>query len=931
MATQLSPGVQVREIDLTNFIPATGTAGGATVGQFHWGPVNQYTIINDTNTLTSIFGKPTDANYVDWFSCSNFLAYTDNLNIIRVVDSTSDTPALNSSVDGSGFRVDNESHYVNLIASGSGSTEVFTARYPGVLGDSIKVSMCDAGTYDSWEYKYQFDFAPGTSEYAAALGSANDELHVVVVDEDGKFTGVPGEILERYSFVSKARDAKGLDNEPIFYGTVINNTSNYVWYFSPVTGSSYLDLLKSVESVTVGGTPGPTAGFGSNYGLPIITFTDDATGTPEDPAGTGAAGEAVLNDDGSITSIVITNPGTGYSASVSATITDSGEDATAQVTSLVGGVVTTVSPITEGNSYRTATVTVTDQGSGATATANLAATGVVKTVTLNNASTALGDGPHTATLTNVGGATSDATVSFDVATGTASNLQLTDAGAGYTGTTFTAVVALDGVADDVTVDIVIGYDLSTITVDTGGTDYGTASTIDVALTGGNPDTAATAAVTTVTSGVVAAITVTGGSGALYETAPTVAITPGGSGATVTAVIGDIGTPTEGQITSYVVTAGGTNYGNPAVTVAPGGSGATITLVTMADEDTAGTNWATNAADSSGNPVTFYSLKSVSDGAWASSLSGGADGADAAASDYIAGWNLFQNAEEVDVSLLFTGNGGGSDTNRTIIRHVIDNVCEIRRDCMVFFSPNLTDVLNETQPGAIANITDFVADPATGVNRNTSFAVCDSGWKMQYDVFSDKYRWIPLNADVAGLSARTETDFDAWWSPAGLNRGQIKNVVSLAFNPNKTSRDELYKKNVNSVVSFTGEGVVLYGDRTQLKKGSAFSYINVRRLFIVLEKSIARASRYQLFEFNDTFTRSQFVGMVEPYLRTVQAKRGIQNFRVVCDETNNTGEIIDRGEFVASIYIKPARSINFITLNFIAVRTGVEFSEVVGAV
>jgi phage tail sheath protein FI len=251
--------------------------------------------------------------------------------------------------------------------------------------------------------------------------------------------------------------------------------------------------------------------------------------------------------------------------------------------------------------------------------------------------------------------------------------------------------------------------------------------------------------------------------------------------------------------------------------------------------------------------------------------------------------------------------------------------------MVFFSPNLIDTLNKSQSEATRNVITFVTDPVLGINRDTSFAVCDSGWKLQYDVFSDKYRWIPLNADIAGLCAQTETDFDAWWSPAGLNRGKIKNIISLAFNPNKASRDELYKRNINSVVSFTGEGTILYGDRTLQVKNSAFSYINVRRLFIVLEKSIGRAAKYQLFEFNDTFTRNQFVGMITPYLRTVQAKRGIYDFKVVCDESNNTPDVIDSAQFIASIFIKPARSINFITLNFVAVRTGVEFSEVVGVV
>jgi phage tail sheath protein FI len=204
---------------------------------------------------------------------------------------------------------------------------------------------------------------------------------------------------------------------------------------------------------------------------------------------------------------------------------------------------------------------------------------------------------------------------------------------------------------------------------------------------------------------------------------------------------------------------------------------------------------------------------------------------------------------------------------------------------------------------------------------------DSGWKVQYDRYNDQYVNIPLNADIAGLCARTDTTNDPWWSPAGFNRGQIKNCVKLLYSPNQTDRDTLYKNGVNPVVTFPGQGTVLFGDKTLLSKPSAFDRINVRRLFIVLEKAIATAAKYQLFEFNDVFTRSQFKSLIEPFLRDVRGRRGIYDFRVVCDETNNTGEVIDRNEFVADIYIKPAKSINFIYLNFIATRTSVSFEEV----
>jgi phage tail sheath protein FI len=263
------------------------------------------------------------------------------------------------------------------------------------------------------------------------------------------------------------------------------------------------------------------------------------------------------------------------------------------------------------------------------------------------------------------------------------------------------------------------------------------------------------------------------------------------------------------------------------------------------------------------------------------------------------------------------------TNSAVIPNKLVALAESRKDCMVFISPDRADVVDNAGSEAV----DIAATAATFTT--SSYAVVDSGWKYQYDKYNDVYRWIPLNGDIAGLCVRTDSERDPWFSPAGTTRGVIKNVVKLAWNPNKAERDSLYQKGVNSVVTFPGEGTILYGDKTFLNRPSAFDRINVRRLFIVLEKTIARAARSSLFEFNDDFTRAAFVNLVEPYLRDVKGRRGVYDYRVVCDTTNNTGEVIDRNEFVGDIYIKPARSINFIQLNFVAVRTGVAFEEVVG--
>ena len=283
------------------------------------------------------------------------------------------------------------------------------------------------------------------------------------------------------------------------------------------------------------------------------------------------------------------------------------------------------------------------------------------------------------------------------------------------------------------------------------------------------------------------------------------------------------------------------------------------------------------------------------------------------------YDLFASAEDIDISLVLTGKSNSV----TLPNYLIDNIAEARKDCVVFVSPQKGHVVNN-----VGQEIDSVVSFRNSL-RSTSYAVLDSGYKYMYDRYNDLYRWVPLNGDIAGLCARTDFTNDAWWSPAGFNRGQIKNLIRLAFNPRKAERDMLYKNGVNPVVTFPGQGTVLFGDKTLLGKPSAFDRINVRRLFIVLEKAIATASKFTLFEFNDAFTRSQFKNLVIPYLRDIQGRRGITDFLVVCDETNNTPEVIDRNEFVGDIYIKPARSINFIQLNFVAVRTGVAFSEVVG--
>lgn len=302
------------------------------------------------------------------------------------------------------------------------------------------------------------------------------------------------------------------------------------------------------------------------------------------------------------------------------------------------------------------------------------------------------------------------------------------------------------------------------------------------------------------------------------------------------------------------------------------------------------------------------------------LSLGADGT-LDDSDIQDAFTVFADPNTTDISLVIGGTASSA-----VSQFIVQSVAEVRKDCVAFVSPPQNLVVNQTNFDTVA--TAVANYSTTTLNLNSSYGVLDSGWKMMYDKYNNIYRWIPLNADIAGVCARTDRERDPWWSPGGLNRGQIKNVVRLAWSPTEAQRDVLYPASVNPVVSLIGRGTVLFGDKTLLRKPSAFDRINVRRLFIVLEKIIANAAQYQLFEFNDEFTRSRFVALVEPVLRDVQGRRGLQDFRVVCDETNNTPQVIASNQFKANILIRPNYSINYIQLSFTAVGGDVSFEEVV---
>ena len=381
----------------------------------------------------------------------------------------------------------------------------------------------------------------------------------------------------------------------------------------------------------------------------------------------------------------------------------------------------------------------------------------------------------------------------------------------------------------------------------------------------------------------------------------------------------------GQRTSSVIERWANMSKNPVAKTAQGGSNyypdvifRGSEFIYWTDHISGGSNWGTDVT------AAYTSVTSVDSG----TLTGGTDDYAVTNGELKTAYDEFEDTESLDINLVLSGPSGGvtdsaagMDTHGTMITDLVEK----RKDCVGFVSPARSLVVNVTS--SVTQTKNVVE--AFDLLPSSSYIVYDSGYKYMYDKYNDVYRFVPLNGDIAGLCANTDRVADPWFSPAGYNRGHIRGAIKLAYNPKQNERDQLYRARINPVVNYPGQGVLLFGDKTAQSKPSAFDRINVRRLFLVLEKAIAIASKYQLFEFNDEFTRAMFRNMVEPFLRDVQGRRGIFDFKVVCDATNNTGEVIDRNEFIGDIYIKPARSINFITLNFIATRTGVAFSEVGG--
>jgi hypothetical protein len=701
MPFQVSPGVNVSEIDLTTIVPAVSTTEGAIAGVFRWGPIGKAILVDSEDKLAARFGKPDSSNPETFFTAANFLAYGNKLYVSRAANTTDTTGVTgvltavgNTGPYANSITIKNSDDYDKNFDTAAGNAPdadvLYAAKYPGALGNSLKVSVCDSVT---------------------AYGSNLDMF------------------LSNSTIVT---DSAKISNAGIVFTVGSNQATVFI---------------------------GNTAGFWGN-------------------ADSSAAVQTALD-------IVISN------------------------TFIVGSI------LQAGNT------TIGTQG--------LRITGIANAV--------------------------------------------------YAAGNTTAVFNLDA-----------NYTLSS--------NYYSNTVVRNWEYYNAVDKAPGTSVYTKKFGNTAAVD------------------------EIHVVVAD----EDGKFTGVPGTILETFRGLSRASDAKTEDGAALYYKEVINQNSnyvwwinhrsgSGTATAINIASSTNHKPVTLSFVTGSDGATESTVAVG---------DLTRGYDLFKSAEDIDVSLILQGKSRGSSNTAQLANYLIDNIAESRKDCVVFISPDKDDVVNNVGKTEATDVVGF-----RNALTSTSYAVMDSGYKYQNDKYNDVYRWVPLNGDIAGLAVRTDNVRDPWYSPAGFNRGQIKNIIKLAYNPAKADRDILYKSDVNPVCIFPGQGTVLFGDKTVLGKPSAFDRINVRRLFIVLEKAIATAAKFTLFEFNDDFTRAQFRNLVEPFLRDVQGRRGIYDFKVVCDETNNTGDVIDRSEFVGDIYIKPARSINFIQLNFVAVRTGVEFSEVVG--
>lgn len=807
MASQVSPGIILKERDLSNaVIVGASQITAATASTFQKGPIGQVVDVASQKELLSIFGAPVEANAEDWFVASEFLNYGGRLAVVRAA-----TGVNSASAAGGAVLVQNDDDW----NAGTGNGNLYVGRTAGTWANDLLVAVVDRGA----DQIVTFSASP------AGLG----------VGDTVTFTGGATGIV--YTWDAATKKAAIVLDDPSTRLTTANTLD------SPDTG-----VVASTNTL-VGGTGYVTTAGAATTGGSGTGLTVDAT------AGTGAALTTTL-----------TAGGTGYvTANGINTTGGNGTGLIVNVTSSAGAVSTVAIANTGDDLYQVGDViTIAGGGSDATFTIDTVQ-GQITAASIVDGGTGyvVGD---SITITGGGG---DST--FQVASVTDTNISLTEVKDWYTTTQIGST----------------GLSLGSI--------------------GPRPGTSQYAA----------------GKGVSYDEVhiAVIDVTGNFSGAANTVLERILYTSkltdaknTEGAANFFkdVVNAQSTHIfvgTNPAAVTNPGSGGA-------------GSAW---SVDSTG---LASGTKFQIAGKLETTLSGGVDDYAYTTSEIEGAFDQFADTETVDVDFILMGGSLGTETDTKTKAGKVIAIASSRKDCVAFVSPHKS---NQVGTAGILTATQQKENTLNFFSglTSTSFAVFDSGYKYYYDRFNDKYRYIPTNGDIAGLCVSTSSVLDDWYSPAGVNRGSLRNAIKLAYNPNKADRDELYQSRINPVVTFPGTGVTLFGDKTALSSPSAFDRINVRRLFLNLEKRVGDLAKAVLFEQNDSTTRASFSSAVNSYLSEVQARRGVTDFLVVCDESNNTPDVIDRNEFVAELFVKPTRSINFITVTFTATKTGVAFQEVVG--
>lgn len=847
MAFQLSPGVNVSEIDLTTVVPAVATSDGAFAGVFRWGPVGERVLVTTENDLLNRFAKPTNFNAETWFTAANFLSYANRLYISRAANVEGSTPGPIN------FVITANSSVSNNILVGN-TTGLVAGMYITQTGNSAAIPAGNAYIISSvnstaivLNKNLSTSVAANTSNSNLYFGRPETAYTAVGFDDGaaGVVANLVNQIVKNESeYVNKDGD---FDADVIYvakYPGLIGNSLRVGVCDNADSFQSNIDLSAAKIEFR----------FGSNTAF--VKFLGSSNASAAAVAADIALGDQILAGNSSISLQYLQVKTTSIAGNTTANVSFVGNT---DVNSNTNFITVASNPFSNGDAVVYANSAGEDELSG------LSGGTTYYVVDANTTAFRLSTTPFGSVV--------------DIAKTPTSN-----------GTFLSNTNVLSIQFED-------PFRLRTNYVSNTVERYWEFfNVVDTAPGQSNWQ-------------------LLNGNTSANDELHVVVVDESGQFS---------GTP--GQVLEVY-------KGLSRATDAKNEDGTINYYKEIINQSSAYIWWANDRSVALSN--TALNLVSSSAAAPASiRFALGADGlSEDTATLGILGeaYDLFVSSEDIDISLVLQGKPVGGTTvekgrtvsNFQLANYIIDNIVDRRRDCVALISPDKATVVN--------NLGDEALDLVAWRNavHSTSYAIMDSGYKYQYDRYNDVYRWIPMNGDVAGLCARTDLTNDAWWSPAGFNRGQIKNLVKLAFNPRKSERDVLYTAGVNPVVTFPGQGTVLYGDKTLQAKPSAFDRINVRRLFIVLEKAIAISAKYSLFEFNDAFTRAQFRNLVSPYLRTIKGRRGITDFLVVCDDTNNTPQIIDTNQFVGDIYIKPARSINFIQLNFIAVPTGVQFTEVVG--